>query len=110
MSGRRQACVEKKQRHTAHRIFTRLCEENGCWGCESAVRVVVAELRKRITTSFVPIAYEPAEAIQIYWGETTVFLKGIKTKINIWCTVFYAFCWKSEKYTVKTRRAFLLGE
>ena len=28
----------KKQRHTAHRIFTRLCEEKGYRGCESAVR------------------------------------------------------------------------
>ena len=49
------------------------------------MQAVVAERRKRITTSFVPLAYEPAEAIQIDWGETTVVLKGVKTKINIWC-------------------------
>ena len=49
------------------------------------MRAVVAERRKRITTSFVPLAYEPAEAMQIDWGETTFVLKGVKTKINIWC-------------------------
>lgn len=49
------------------------------------MRAVVAERRKRITTSFVPLAYKPAAAIQIDWGETTVVLKGVKTKINIWC-------------------------
>ena len=56
------------QRQTARRIFTRLCEEKGYRGCESAVRAVVAERRKRITTSFVPLAYDPAEAIQIETG------------------------------------------
>ena len=75
----------KKQRHTAHRIFTRLCEEKGYTGCESAVRAAVAERRKRITNCFVPLAYEPGESMQIDWGETTVFLKGVKTKVNIWC-------------------------
>ena len=75
----------KKQRHTAHRIFTRLCEEKGYKGCESAVRAAVAERRKRITNCFVPLAYDPGESMQIDWGETTVFLKGVKTKVNIWC-------------------------
>ena len=75
----------KKQRHTAHRIYTRLCEEKGYKGCESAVRAAVAERRKRITNCFVPLAYDPGESMQIDWGETTVFLKGVKTKVNIWC-------------------------
>ena len=53
--------------------------------CESAVRAAVAERRKRITNCFVPLAYDPGESMQIDWGETTVFLKGVKTKVNIWC-------------------------
>ncbi len=81
-------CREKysyAQRHTAHRIFTRLCEEKGYMCCESAVRAAVAERRKRITNCFVPLAYDPGESMQIDWGETTVFLKGVKIKVNIWC-------------------------
>lgn len=35
----------KKQRHTAHRIYTRLCEEKGYTACESAVRAAAAEHR-----------------------------------------------------------------
>lgn len=49
------------------------------------MRAAVAERRKRITNCFVPLAYDPGESMQIDWGETTVFLKGVKTKINIWC-------------------------
>lgn len=72
----------KKQRHTAHRIYTRLCEEKGYTGCESAVRAAVAERRKRITKCFVPLAYDLGESMQIGWGETTVFLKDVKTKLT----------------------------
>ena len=31
------------------------------------------------------LEFDPSEAIQIDWGEATVYLQGKKTKINLWC-------------------------
>lgn len=85
------SCIEldrkspKKQHHTAHRIYERLVNECGFEGCESSVRRTVADMRRNTHDIFVPLSYEPAEAVQIDWGEATVNIAGIKQKIQIWC-------------------------
>jgi transposase len=78
----------KKQKHTAKRIYDRLVEETGFQGSESNIRKVVGELRKSHVVppqALVPLSYEPGEAIQIDWGETTVYLNGEKTKLYTFC-------------------------
>lgn len=64
----------QKQQHTARRIYDRLVEECGFSGGESTIRHVVAELRKKTVKAFVPLSYEPGEAVQIDWGEATIYL------------------------------------
>jgi len=84
-------CIEsdkkapRKQHHTAHKIYERLVAEYGFEGCEASVRRTVAELRCNIHDIFVPLSYEPAEAVQVDWGEATIILDGCKQKIQIWC-------------------------
>ena len=84
-------CIEsdkkapQKQHHTAHKIYERLVAEYGFEGCEASVRQTVAELRCNINDIFVPLSYEPAEAVQVDWGEATIILGGCKQKIQIWC-------------------------
>lgn len=84
-------CIEsdkkapQKQHHTAHKIYERLVAEYGFEGCEASVRRTVAELRCNINDIFVPLSYEPAEAVQVDWGEATIILGGCKQKIQIWC-------------------------
>ncbi len=34
---------------------------------------------------FLPLSYEPGEAIQIDWGEATIYLSGKKSKVNLFC-------------------------
>lgn len=75
----------KKQRHTSRRIYDRLVEEHGFLGGESTLRPIVAELKKKLPKSFVPLSYDPAEAIQIDWGEATIYLNCKKTKLNLFC-------------------------
>ena len=75
----------RKQQHTTHKIYTRLVAECGFEGCEASVRRAVAELKDKVSNVFVPLSYDPAEAVQIDWGEATVVLGGIKQKIQIWC-------------------------
>ena len=78
----------KKQRHTAKRIYDRLVGECNFTGSYSAVRDVVRRLKAEHTVlpqSDVPLAYGPGEALQIDWGEATVYLNGQKTKVNLFC-------------------------
>jgi len=75
----------KKQKHTAKRIYDRLVDEKGFNGGESTIREIVAKLKDKQRKVFVPLSYEPGEAIQIDWGEATIYLAGKKIKLNLFC-------------------------
>jgi len=78
----------KKQKHTAKRIYDRLVNEHEFSGSYSAVRDAVRKLRAEHTVppqSDIPLVYDPGEAIQIDWGEASVYLNGQKTKLNLFC-------------------------
>ena len=74
-----------KQKYISKRIYDRLVSEKGFNGGESTIRRIVAELRGKRDKAFIPLAFEPAEAMQIDWGEAYVILKGKKTKIYYFC-------------------------
>ena len=87
-----QSCLEedaiehlKKQNHTAKRIYDRLVEEKGFTGGESTVRAKVNEIRAKMPQAFIPLQFDCGEAVQVDWGEATVYLSGQKTTINIFC-------------------------
>lgn len=90
----------KKQRHTAHRIYTRLVAEKGYSGSESGIRSLVAELKQQPQNAFIPLEYYPGEAIQVDWGEATAYLSGNSIKVQIWCM---RECYSDDYYC----RAFL---
>lgn len=75
----------KKQRHTAKRIYDRLVEEKGFKGGESTIRSIVADLKNKPQKPYIPLSYEPGEAIQIDWGEATIYLNSKKMKVNLFC-------------------------
>lgn len=75
----------KKQKHTAKRIYDRLVDEKGFKGGESTIREIVAKLKEKQKKVFIPLSYEPGEAIQIDWGEATIYLAGKKIKVNLFC-------------------------
>lgn len=74
-----------KQQHTARRIYQRLVTEKQFSGGESTVRLAVNKIKESIPKSFIPLEFDPGEALQIDWGEATVYLDGIKTKVNLFC-------------------------
>ena len=75
----------RKQGHTAKRIYDRLVSETGFSGGESTVRAKVHELKDSIPKAFIPLQFEMGEAMQVDWGEATVYLSNEKTRINIFC-------------------------
>lgn len=71
--------VLKKQRHTAHRIFERLCDEHGYAGGCTTVREFVARERLRQKEVFVPLSHRPGHA-QADLGEADIYLNEAKTR------------------------------
>jgi transposase len=75
----------KKQTHTAKRIYDRLVDEKSFTGGQSTIREIVAELKEKQRKIFLPLSYDPGEAIQIDWGEAKIYLTGKKITINLFC-------------------------
>ena len=88
-----QACLDederenlKKQQHTAKRIYDRLVVEKEFTGGESTVRRKVKEMKGIQPSVFIPLEFSPGEAMQVDWGEATVYLCDEKITVNL----FYA--------------------
>lgn len=75
----------RKQHHTAKRIYDRLVDEYNFIGGESTIRRLVQDLRIKTTEPFIPLAFPPGDAMQVDWGEATVYLNGVKTLVNLFC-------------------------
>lgn len=77
----------KKQRHTAARIYERLCEEYGFSGSESTVRRCVREIKKQLGCDkrelFIPLEFELGSHAQVDWGEAEVILQGKSQKVYL---------------------------
>jgi transposase len=74
-----------KQRHTAKRSYDRLVQEMGFTGRESTIRHYVKQLKDKPAEAFVPLSFEPGEAIQVDWGQGVVYMKGQKTTVRLFC-------------------------
>ena len=91
----------RKQHHTAKRIYERLVEECGFSGGETTVRRLVKELREKPQEAFVPLAFPAGDAMQIDWGEATVYLNGMKTTVNLFCA---RLCYSGAPMALAYRR------
>lgn len=77
-----------KQKYTARRIYNILADEYGFTGSESSIRKAVHKLRseRNKTEVFVPLAFAPGSAMQIDWGEATVYINDQRETINLFCS------------------------
>lgn len=77
----------RKQRHTARRIWQRLCDEEGGSVAESTVRGVVAALRREIESGTrlvtVPQLHPPGEEAEVDFGEAAFVIAGVLTRLSI---------------------------
>lgn len=77
----------KKQTHTAKRIYDRLTSELSFTGSYSTVRRVVHDMKAQYipAQADMPLEYDPGDAIQIDWGEATIYLRGERKVVQIFC-------------------------
>lgn len=75
----------RKQKHTAKRIHDRIQKELGIEIGESTVRTAVARKRAKQKPVFIPLAFDPGEAMQIDWGCAKTYIRGDRLDINYFC-------------------------
>lgn len=78
--------LPRKQRWTGQTIYEELLEL-GYTGSVPTVRRYIAKVRKaqRKPISYIPLAHDPGESMEVDWGEVVVTLAGVKTKVQILC-------------------------
>lgn len=81
----------RKQRHTAHRIWTRLRDEHGVVCGESTVRRYVRELKAELGVGrkerYLELAWRPAEA-QADFGEADFSVYGVRRRLSYFTLTF----------------------
>ena len=77
----------RKQRHTAHRVWQRLIDEEGACVAERTVREYVHRRRRElglaVSEAFVPQAHSPGEEAEVDWGEAEVVIAGERRKVYL---------------------------
>lgn len=75
----------RKQRHTAQRIYERLCEEHAFTGSSCTVRRYVNKTRCTAAEVFMPLAFAPGEEAQVDWHEGWIIERGVQRKAQFFC-------------------------
>ena len=73
--------IQRKQRHTAKRIWERLQAEHGFTGGYTIVKDYVRERERRTREMFVPLAHPPGDA-QADFGEAVAVIAGVEQKAH----------------------------
>ena len=71
----------RKQRHTAKRIYDRLCAEKGFTGGDTTVKDYVRSHRQKAREMFIPLAH-PSGHGPADFGEAVVVLGGVEQKVH----------------------------
>lgn len=80
----------RKQRHTARRIWQRLCDECGAEVSEATVSRYVSKLRKQHGSpsgQFLDLVWEPGQA-QADFGEADFYVRGVRTRLSYFVLTF----------------------
>jgi transposase len=79
----------RKQRHTAVRIYNRLCTECGFEGSESTVRRYVQGARRDLGLTpsgvFIPLEPELGLEAEVDWGCSHGIIAGVYTSLKLFC-------------------------
>lgn len=73
--------MPRKQRHTAKRLFDRLCDECGFTGGYTIIKDYMRERSQRRQEVFVPLSHPPGHA-QADFGEAMVVIGGVEWKAH----------------------------
>jgi transposase len=96
----------RKQRHTAMRIYERLCEEHQFPGDYSTVRRYLQQRRQYRAEVFMPLEFGPGEEAQVDWHEGWLRENGVARKAQFFCLrLCYSkasFVWPYERANLES--------
>lgn len=77
----------RKQRHTAVRIYERLCDEHQFTGSRRSVSDLVRLLKNKVKQPevFCPIEHLPGQEVQIDWGQAQAIINSQVTQVMVFC-------------------------
>jgi len=102
----------RKQRHTAWRVWERLRDEHDVEVSPRQVRRYVRARRRElglpVDEVFVPLCHEPGAEAEVDWGDATVLLGGVLTRVFLFLmrACFSGACFV-QAHTRETQQAFL---
>lgn len=100
----------KKQRLDAKSIWLILTEKKGFSIGQSTVRRYVREIKEEKPEIFIPLAFQPGEAMQIDWGEAYAYIDSVKRKISYFCAVLnYSKAIHVSVYPDKSTESFFMA-
>lgn len=77
---------------------------------ESTVRKYIQELRIERPEIFIPLEFEPGEAMEFDWGDVYAFIKNVKTRVSVFCAVLpYSYGIFCAVFPDKTYTSFFTG-
>jgi transposase len=101
--------ARKKQRHTAQRIYERLCEERGYTGSARSVRKIVAALNQKHKEVFIPLA-QPKSQSQVDFFEADIYLRNELTRVYVFVmSLSYSDAVFAMAFPFQKREAWLEG-
>jgi len=101
--------VHRKQRHTAQRIFDRLCAEHDYTGGVTIVKEAVREWKESRREVFLPLSHRPGEA-QVDYGFADVVLNGETVKVALFVmTLPYSDAIYMQAFPRECSESFLEG-
>jgi transposase len=76
--------LPRKQRYTTHKIFERV-QAAGYMGCESGVRLYIAQQREKKGHAqvYLPLEFDPGADAQVDWGEALVDICGEREAVQL---------------------------
>lgn len=102
--------THNKQKHTAKRIYDRLVDELDFTGSYTTVRRVVRELKKKSPEPFIPLEFDPGEAMQIDFGSAYIHIDGHQIKTKYFCArLCYSASIFTKAYYAENEECFLDG-
>lgn len=100
----------KKQQLNAKIIWEMLCKEKGFKIGQSTVRKYFKEIKAESANIFIPLDFDPGEAMQIDWGEAYAYINNVKRKVSYFCAALnYSKAIHISVYPDKTTESFFMA-
>ena len=101
--------LPRKQRRTAQHIWQEL-KKKGFEVGASTIRRYVNDLVQKHPEAFVPLDFEPAEVMQVDWGDMKAWIDGVNTNVSVFVTILpYSYGLYASVFPNKTNACFLAG-